>query len=242
MNLLRYISRYIINFIFFTLASSKGKKMQNLNRVLIIAPHPDDEILGCGGFITTQNLQNKEVFIIFLTKGENCNPEINPETLITERRILSEKALTQVHQPMFRVYYLDFVDGEINNADPEVNKLKSLLIHIDPEAIFVPNLLEGWNDHINANTIIKSLIDNKSIKIFEYCVWFWYTTPLRKISEIKWKNAQYTSMENETMSIKQKAIDIYMKEKNINGIPYSGALPPILLKYSNRKKEIYFLN
>jgi len=242
LSFLRYILRYIVNIIFRILASTKGKKIQDFDRVLIISPHPDDEVLGCGGLITKLNRRNKEVFIIYLTKGENCNPKIKQEILIEKRRILSKKALIEVNQPMNQVYYLDFLDGKIKETDTEVDKLRTLCNQINPDAIFVPHLLEGWNDHINANLIIKSLIKGESIKIFEYCVWFWYTTPFERIVDIKWKNARFSILEKDIMEKKHKAIDIYMKEKDQNGIPYSGDLPPVLLKSCNWKKEFYFEN
>lgn len=242
LSFLRYILRYIVNIIFRTLASKKGKIIQDFDKILIISPHPDDEVLGCGGLITKFNRRNKEVFIIYLTKGENCNPKIKQEILINKRRILSLKALEEIHQPMNRVYFLDFVDGKINETDIETNKLRVLCQQIKPEAIFVPNIFESWDDHTNANLIIKSLTRGESIRIYEYCVWFWYSTPFKSIANIKWKNARFSILEKEIMERKHKAIDLYMEEKDPKGIPYSGTLPPVLLKSCNWKKEIYFEN
>jgi N-acetylglucosamine malate deacetylase 1 len=43
-------------------------------RVLLIAPHPDDEILGCGGSIAKLAAAGHEVRIAYLTSGEVGQP------------------------------------------------------------------------------------------------------------------------------------------------------------------------
>ena len=39
-------------------------------RVLILAPHPDDEVLGCGGLIHRCKQEGGKVYVLFLTVGE----------------------------------------------------------------------------------------------------------------------------------------------------------------------------
>ncbi len=38
-------------------------------RILIIAPHPDDEVLGCGGTMAKYSSQGDEVYVAIVTKG-----------------------------------------------------------------------------------------------------------------------------------------------------------------------------
>lgn len=44
-------------------------RMFKKDRLLVIAPHPDDEIIGCGGFITRVKEEGGKVFVLFLTVG-----------------------------------------------------------------------------------------------------------------------------------------------------------------------------
>lgn len=240
MNHPRSILRHLINQILRMLATNCGKPLPMMDRIVIISPHPDDEILGCGGIISRLNKLNKQVFIVFLTKGENCDPSISPEVLMTERRKLTDKALERVGQAKNRVYFLNFKDGQVHIKDPETEKLRFLLNEIEPQAIFVTHQLEGWNDHVQAYQIIKTFIKNKDIRLFEYCVWFWFSTPFLKALFIKWKNARIFGMDATENAIKKEAIDIYMKGKTPEGLPYSGNLPTVLLKNCSHKNEIYF--
>ena len=39
-------------------------------RLLIIAPHPDDEVIGCAGLIQKVKNNGGKVFVLFLTVGD----------------------------------------------------------------------------------------------------------------------------------------------------------------------------
>jgi len=38
-------------------------------RVLVVAAHPDDEVLGCGGSMAKHLIDKDEVFVLFLSEG-----------------------------------------------------------------------------------------------------------------------------------------------------------------------------
>jgi LmbE family N-acetylglucosaminyl deacetylase len=43
-------------------------------RAIVLAPHPDDETLGCGGTIRLLLKSKRPVKVIFLTSGEKADP------------------------------------------------------------------------------------------------------------------------------------------------------------------------
>jgi hypothetical protein len=54
--------------------------------VLILAPHPDDEIIGCGGAIIKHRNKGSKIFVIYLTDGREGNKKIDPMVLSNMRR------------------------------------------------------------------------------------------------------------------------------------------------------------
>ena len=46
-------------------------KNRNKKRVLVIAAHPDDEVIGCGGTIAKLKKEGNEISVLFLADGEN---------------------------------------------------------------------------------------------------------------------------------------------------------------------------
>ena len=45
-----------------------------MNRILIIAAHPDDDILGCGGYISKYSNDHK-IRVVFIAEGTSCRYE-----------------------------------------------------------------------------------------------------------------------------------------------------------------------
>jgi N-acetylglucosamine malate deacetylase 1 len=49
--------------------------------VLVAAPHPDDEVLGCGGSIARHVEAGRQVFVLHLSSGEHGSPAHAPARL-----------------------------------------------------------------------------------------------------------------------------------------------------------------
>ena len=84
----------------------------NLERTLIVAAHPDDEILGCGGLIKKLTKKNKKVKVIFLAEGSSCRFKIEDlyksfvQKEITHREGSARKALKVLGVKNFNFYNL----------------------------------------------------------------------------------------------------------------------------------------
>lgn len=211
------------------------------NKPLIIAPHPDDEVLGCSGLIQHMIENGKKVHVVILSGGGKSHQSccyINESILIDSRRNLSRKAAEILGLPLNQLYFLDYPDGHISYNNAETQHLQTLIEEISPDVIFVPHTGEGWNDHIEAGKIVREIIRTKStlIQLYEYCVWFWYYN----VWNLDWKNAFVLKMNQREHQLKLKAIDAYVKPLAPCGKPWSGVLPKILIQANRWKKELYF--
>lgn len=59
--------------------------------LLVIAPHPDDEVIGCGGMILRIKDEGGKVFVLFLTVGDTKDFSKEGKSSLTERRREVEK-------------------------------------------------------------------------------------------------------------------------------------------------------
>ena len=62
------------------------------NKIMILAPHADDEIIGCGGTIAKAISQGEEVYIIIATNANIGAPELFNEQAIIKVREEALKA------------------------------------------------------------------------------------------------------------------------------------------------------
>ena len=224
------------------LAFFHGRRLDIPRRVLIVAPHPDDEILGCGGIIQGIREQNKDVAVAVLTGGEKSHGgccDLDEVVLKNKRRELSRKAGEVVGMDLTKLYFLDFPDSKITESDVEVNKLERLITEFRPGMIFVPHIFEGWADHVEAGKIIGKLTREREIRVVEYCVWFWYN-PYYRFGQVRWHDALLYRMSRKERRNKREAIRVYMNAKASCGKPYSGVLPSILLTANRWRNELFF--
>jgi len=219
--------------------SSCKPHVKTNDRILIIAPHPDDEVIGCGGIIARKAKIGQTPHIIFMTGGEEshhwcCSVENSDITRV--RRGLTRLALKQLGVNKEFIHELNFPDGSISPDNSEIHKLIKLIEKIKPSTIFIPHWGEGWPDHVNTARIVKDILPSDT-EIWEYCVWMWYYNVWRGLD---WKNAATLSMTPEEHSLKLKAMDAYTTPLAPCGKPWSGVLPHIFIKANQWDKELFF--
>ncbi|OFY51428.1 MAG: GlcNAc-PI de-N-acetylase [Bacteroidetes bacterium GWF2_41_31] len=140
--------------------------------ILIIAPHADDEVLGCGGIISKYSNEGFEVHILVATNASIGAPELfNQEGIdnvrneaIAAHKILNVKQTHFLELPAPRLdvypnYQIAIAFSEIINE-------------IRPEALFIPHRGDIHKDHeavFNAALVAARPINNCSVKkIYAY--------------------------------------------------------------------------
>lgn len=229
-----------IRVLLFRVLFQNSSELVMSDKVLIVAPHPDDEVLGCSGLIQRLLNEGKQVDVVILSDGGKSHAgccKIDKSTLIESRRDLSRKAAKILGLPLENLHLLDYPDGSIAFDCPETDRLKKLIGSLLPEAIFVPHKGEGWSDHLEAGRIVRALIGEMSgVSLYEYCVWFWFYN----VWNIDRKNAFVLKMTQEEHSCKNEAIDAYIQPKAPCGKPWSGMLPSVFVWANRWRKELYF--
>jgi len=157
------------------------KKKSLLRPTVIIAPHQDDEVLGCGGTIARLRQCGVSVTIIFLSDGANSHSnKMAPEMMaqLRNREALNAAAIMGVEPK--NVHFIPICNhGHPVNSEHADKLLLPLLESIPADNYFIPYRHEQQLDHANAATVSLSVIDKlkKDTLIMEYPIWFWEHRP-----------------------------------------------------------------
>jgi LmbE family N-acetylglucosaminyl deacetylase len=104
-------------------------------KILVVAAHPDDEVLGCGGTIACHVINGDEVHIVFMSDGVNSRKNIE-ESKEIERINAAKKAsiILGTQEPIF----LNFPDNRMDTVAllDIVQSLEEIIHEIRPEVIY----------------------------------------------------------------------------------------------------------
>ena len=106
-----------------------------MEKVVVVAVHPDDETIGCGGTIIKHLNKGDEVHCILVTKG-------NAEHKVIWDKVKDTYHFTSVTELDFPE--LDLMDKSLNELIPPLSKAIS---SIQPQTIIIPNRSDAHSDH-----------------------------------------------------------------------------------------------
>jgi N-acetylglucosamine malate deacetylase 1 len=117
-------------------------------RILVLAPHPDDETLGCGGTIALCASGGTEVHVVVVSDGSAVYSEVprgRKEIVETRKKeALDAAAVLGVKQ----VHFLGFPDGELASFKGEImQRIERLASTLAPDVVFAPSPLDSHEDH-----------------------------------------------------------------------------------------------
>jgi LmbE family N-acetylglucosaminyl deacetylase len=148
---------------------------------VIIAPHPDDEVLGCGGTIARKIEERAMVHLVFMTDGATSHRRFIPSgELVRIRRGEAIEAARILGVSEGHITFLDYPDGRLHTArEAAVSRVTAFLATLHPEEVFVPYRFDGTSDHEETYAIVIEAIRGAHIptRVFEYPVWFWNQWP-----------------------------------------------------------------
>ncbi|HAB16192.1 MAG TPA: PIG-L family deacetylase [Verrucomicrobiota bacterium] len=128
-------------------------------RVVVLAPHIDDETIGCGGVIVKHVAAGDRVAILTFA---DCTPD-----RIEEGRAAGKILGVQ------RQDFLPFASKTLSSlAEPE-QRLREFLRAENPELVYVPSLLDRHSDHVALNQLLvtATISERADFMIYGYEVW-----------------------------------------------------------------------
>jgi LmbE family N-acetylglucosaminyl deacetylase len=154
------------------------------NSAIVVAPHFDDETLGCGGIIALKKTAGASIKVVFMTDGTQSHSKLMENDKLNSKRMEEAyNACRVLGLERDDVIVLNFCDSKLENSiDDAEMKLQEIVNDVKPDELFLPSRKEPWiysGDHLASVKITMNVLKkyNQQINIYEYPVWYWYAFP-----------------------------------------------------------------
>jgi LmbE family N-acetylglucosaminyl deacetylase len=211
-----------------------------VDHLLMIAPHPDDEILGAGGLLQVVAARGVRVEICAVTDGEGFHPSWESEHLRRTRTAESLTALGRLGLPRDAPRLrLGYGDGRVASRETEL--AERLADRLGPNSLCVaPWRKDGHPDHDACGRAAAAASDAMGAGLFEYVVWAWHwADPLG--ADLPWASCRRLDLERRQRARKRWATGTFRSQTRPFGP--DGDAPPVLpapvLRRFWRSFEVY---
>ena len=151
---------------------------------LVVAPHPDDETLGCGVTIMRKLDAGTPVKVAIATDGRRSSESkvMSAEELVRVRRQEALEATGRLGLGPGDVVFLEFEDqGLADNLAELTERLAALVEGFRPQELLVASVLDHHPDHHAVGQAARRLLAAGAFdgRVAEYPMGFWRTMPWR---------------------------------------------------------------
>ena len=204
-------------------------------RILVIAPHPDDEVLGCGGTILKHSKKGDEVFLCVVTK--TYTPDWSEEdTKVRKKEVEASNKILGIK----KTYFLDYPTVKLDTVpQKELNDAISKIVkNVKPDIALIPFIGDLNRDHrIVSESSLVALRPSVNFSVKK--IWSYET-----ISETEWalpvkKNMFRPNVYidiSDTLKTKLKAMLAYKSE--LRDHPHPRSLETLSVLAEKRGSEV----
>ena len=220
-----------------------GNCVKSWGKTLIVAPHPDDESLGCGGAIALLRSFCVEVEVLTLSDGTLSHPnsvKFPAEKLrdLRENEMLDALEILGVDKE--NITFFRYKDRSVpdKNSFETVTQCAKYLALTKPQTILVPWRRDPHPDHRAAYSLVKAA--NESAKIIEYPIWLWEIAESGDAPTFDEIDAFRLDISSVALQ-KQRAINAHQSQTTdlIDDDPHGFRLSPEILANFGENWEVY---
>ena len=137
--------------------------------ILILAPHPDDEVLGCGATIKKLSEEGNQVFVLIASRGSK---RLYDQTKVEAAR--QEALEAHVLLGVTKTFFLDFPAPELDTVPlADISReISKVISELKINVLYLPHRGDIHNDHrvvFNAGLVAARPVGNCSVtEIYAY--------------------------------------------------------------------------
>jgi LmbE family N-acetylglucosaminyl deacetylase len=217
---------------------------------VVVAPHPDDEVLGVGGLLMLLARAGTAIHIVAVTDGEASHPgspTLSPHALAARRVSESEEALSLLGLKPASVVRLRMPDGDVRRTESYGADITAAVMRIlahtaalGPAWCIAPWTGDGHPDHA-ASGAAAITAAGATARMLAYPVWMWHWAEPND-PRVPWWQARRVLLPDEVRDAKRAAAAAFATQVNpLSDDPADAAiLPPHVLARLTRDVEYVF--
>ena len=182
-------------------------------RAVIVAPHPDDEVLGTGGLLARLSALGRKVLIVAVTDGTASHPgsPVWPkERLADVRPQETREALQRLHMRYVQTLRLGLPDGGVERSEAQL--AATLGEHLRPgDVVFGTWRHDGHPDHEAVGRAVSSEAERRDLPFVEIPVWTWHWASPDD-SRVPWSRARRIVLDTDTHARKLHAVEAFRSQ------------------------------
>ncbi|RSK47288.1 PIG-L deacetylase family protein [Hymenobacter rigui] len=223
----------------------------SLGPTVVLAPHPDDESLGCGGLLALLRQAGLPVWCVLVTDGTMSHPNSRKFPAAARqdlRQAELQEALAELTIPEEALHCLSLPDGAVPPPDTAdgataVQQLAAFLDATQPATVLVPWRRDPHPDHRATYLLLQAAVQQlpQPPRVLEYVVWAWERAApddLPQPGEAEGWQLDITPV----LAQKQRAIAAHRSQlpgSPIDDDPTGFTLAPSMLAHFAQPQEVY---
>jgi len=222
-------------------SASMGELCPGQARLVVVAPHPDDEILACGGLLAMRAAHGLPSLVVAVTNGEASHGTMDPqacERLGQRRAQESGAGLKALGLAPACVVRLGIPDGKAADMIFAIAMKLLPLLKLD-DVIVTTWRLDGHPDHEATAEAARQAAAKVGCRLLEAPVWMWHWATPDDLS-IPWSRLVSIDLPRRVLVAKQQALSHHRSQLEPRGDGLDAVLVPSILARVARSREYFF--
>ena len=211
-------------------------------RLVVVAPHPDDEVLACGALLAMHAARRGDCCVVAVTDGEGSHPgstRWTPQQLTAVRRAERAEGLLRLGLGGASLHGLGLPDGAVRaQADGLRLRLIDLLRPADVVVTTWP--LDGHPDHDACGAAAVQACAAVGCQLLTAPVWMWHWAAPGD-ARVPWHRLRALQVDSTAWKCKQAALEAHVSQRTAREGGQGPVLGAEILARAARQREYFFV-